>query len=340
MRRITLLLAVLVFLPSIAFHAWSAEYNLRYSNFFPAPHKNAILAGEWCKEIEKRTNGRVKITLYPGAVLTPPDQTYDSVVKGIADVGGSVLAYTRGRFPLMEAIDLPLGYKSGYAATKLANEYYRKFRPKELDDVKVMYLFAHGPGILHTTKKPVYRLEDMKGLKIRTQGTNAKVVEALGGAPVGMPANDMYDALSRGTVEGVVIPYEAMDGWKLADVTKYHTEDYGAAYTATMFVVMNKAKWNALPKDIQGVIEQINNEYIEKQGKLWDELDRTGLELVKKKGDTIIKLSPEEDARWAAKVKHVLNDYVKQLKAKGLPGDEALKFALDYLKANDKKPER
>jgi TRAP-type C4-dicarboxylate transport system substrate-binding protein len=340
MRRIVLLLGILVFLSSTAFHAQSAEYNLRYSNFFPAPHKNAVLAGEWCKEIEKRTKGRVKITLYPGAVLTPPDQTYDGVVKGIADVGASVLAYTEGRFPLMEVVDLPLGYKSGYAATKLANEFYKKFRPKELDDVKVMYLFAHGPGILHTTKKPVYRLEDVKGLKIRTQGTNAKVVEALGGTPVGMPANDMYDALSRGIVEGVVIPYEAMDGWKLEDVIRYHTEDYGAAYTATMFVVMNKTKWNALPKDIQGVIEQINNEYIEKQGRLWDELDRKGLELVKKKGHTIIKLSPEEDARWAAKVRPVLDDYVRELKAKGLPGDEALKFALDYLKANDKKPQR
>jgi TRAP-type C4-dicarboxylate transport system substrate-binding protein len=338
MRRTMLLLGICVFLASITFHAHSAEYNFRYSNFFPAPHKNAILAGEWCKEIEKRTNGRVKIMLYPGAVLTPPAQTYDSVLKGITDVGASVLAYTRGRFPLMEVIDLPLGFKSGYGATMLANEYYKKFRPKELDDVKVMYLFAHGPGILHTSKKPVRRVEDVKGLKIRSQGTNAKVVEALGGIPVGLPATEAWDALSRGIAEGVVMPYEAMEGWKLGEVVKYHTEDYGAAYTATMFVVMNKTKWNSLPKDIQDVIETINNEYIEKQGKLWDEIDRTGLEFVKKRGNTIIKLSAEEDERFAQKVRPVIDSYVKELKAKGLPGEEALKFCLDYLKANDKRP--
>ena len=91
---------------------------LKYTNFFPAPHANSIIADQWCKEVEKRTNGRVKITYFPGATLTPANQTYDSVVKGIADIGLSVQAYTRGKFPLTEVIDLPLAYNSGYVATK------------------------------------------------------------------------------------------------------------------------------------------------------------------------------------------------------------------------------
>ena len=157
---------------------------LNYSNFFPAPHKHSVLADQWCKEIEKRSGGKVKIAYFPGGTLTPAAQTYDNVVKGIADIGFSCFAYTRGKFPLTEAIDLPLGYKNGMGATKLINAYYAKFRPKELDDVKVLYLHAHGPGLLHT-KRPVNKLEDMKGMKIRATGLASKIVIALGGAPSG-----------------------------------------------------------------------------------------------------------------------------------------------------------
>ena len=95
-----------------------------------------MLSVEWGKEIEKRTNGKVQVTVFPGGTLTPADKCYDGVVKGLSDVGMSVLSYTRGRFPLTEVIDLPLGYKNGTAATKLVNLYYNKFKPKELDDVR------------------------------------------------------------------------------------------------------------------------------------------------------------------------------------------------------------
>jgi TRAP-type C4-dicarboxylate transport system substrate-binding protein len=336
MRRITLLLAVLVFLSSLAFHAWSAEYNLRYSNFFPAPHKNAVLAGEWCKEIEKRTNGKVKFNYFPGATLTPAAQTYDSVEKGIADVGLSVLGYTMGKFPLTEVTDLPLGSQSGYLATKMNNAYYQKFKPKEFDGTQVMFLSGHGPGLLQTAKKPVSKLEDVKGLKIRGTGLSAKIIQHLGGAPVGMPMTETYDSISKGVAEGVLCPFEAMKGWKLGEVCNFTTLDYGSSYSTDFFVVMNKAKWNALPADVKQIIQKINEEWIEKQGKVWDEIDREGRELMSQPGKKIIALSKEEDARWAAAVRPILDEYVAQAKAKGLPGDEALKFCQDYIKANQK----
>ena len=138
----------------------------------------------WCKEVEKRTNGRVKITYFPNGTLTPAAQTYDNVVKGIADIGESVFGYTRGKFPMMAMIDLPLGYSSGVQSTGLINAYYNKFKPKELDEVKVLFVHAHGAGIVHT-KKPVYKLEDLKGMKIRAEGTVVPIVEALGASPVG-----------------------------------------------------------------------------------------------------------------------------------------------------------
>lgn len=317
----------MVSLPNLA----SAQVKLNYSNFFPAPHKNSVLSEQWCKEVEKRTNGKVKITYYPGNTLTPAAQTYDSVKKGIADIGFSAFAYTPGRFPMMEAIDLPLGYKSGVQATTLINAYYDKFKPKELDEVHVLYLHAHGPGIL-STKKPVAKLEDVKGMKIRATGLAAKVVAALGGAPVGTTMPETYDALRTGVAEGAMAPIEALQGWKWGEVVGSTTQDFAAAYTTGFFIIMNKQKWDSLPPDVQKVFTEVSKEWVGKQGALWDELDKAGYEYSKGRGNKIIALSPQEDAKWAAAVKPLLEEYVKNAKAKGVPGDQGLAFAVDFLK--------
>jgi len=326
--------AILVWVLPSAGHAAEA-INLKYAGFTPATHKISILADQWCKEVEKRTNGRVKATHFPGATLTSATTTYDAVVKGIVHMGWSAMGYTRGKFPLSEVIDLPLGYQNGLLATKMANEYYNKFKPKELGDVKVLYLHAHGPGVLHT-KKPVNRLEELKGLKIRSTGLSAKIVEALGATPVGMPMNEAYDALQRGVAEGILTNVGTLESMKLAEVVMYTTENYGSSYSTGFFVIMNRDKWNAIPADAQKIIEQIDGEWMEKQGRLWDEMDQEGRDFALKKGNKFISLTKEEDGRWAEKVKPLLNEYVKEMKEKGLPGDQVLKFCLDYLKANQK----
>ncbi|MFB3885824.1 MAG: TRAP transporter substrate-binding protein [Thermodesulfobacteriota bacterium] len=305
------------------------KYN--YSNFFPAPHRNSILAVEWAKEIEKRTNGKIQITFFHGGTLTPSDKCYDGVVKGISDFGFSVLSYTMGKFPLCEVLDLPLGARTALAATRLVNDFYKKFQPKELADTKLMYLHAHGPAFLNT-KKPVYKLEDLKGMKIRGTGTTAKVVANLGATPVAMPMPESYDAISRGVVDGVVCPVEALQGWKLGEVVKYTTQNYGSAYNMVFFIVMNKEKWNALPPDIQKIIDQVNEEWIVKQGQTWDEIDKLGRDFSTKQGVTFISLSKEEDARWAKAVSPMFDEYVKEKKAKGLPAEEAFKYCQERLK--------
>ncbi len=309
--------------------------TLRYTNFFPATHKNSIICEQWSKELEKRTNGRVKVAYYSGGTLTPAAQTYDSVTKGIADVGNTVLGYTMGRFPLSEVLDYPVGYPSGIVATRLGNEYFNKFKPKEFDGVKILYFHAQGPGILHT-KKPVRTLEDLKGMKIRTFGSNAKFVTLLGAAPVGTTMPETYDALRTGVAEGAMAPIESLQGWKWGEVIKSTTEDYGTGYTATFIVFMNKAKWNSLPADIKKIIDDLSKEYIEKQGKLWDAIDQEGRNYTLKRGNQIIRLTPEENARWVAKAQPMFDDYVKKTKEKGLPGDKVLKFVRDYIKANTK----
>jgi len=183
---LTLLFAASALAPSFIPSAQAQTVNLTYSIFFPPTHGQSKAGEAWAKEIEKRTNGQVKISVFSGGTLSPADQCYDGAVKGISDIGMSCFAYTRGRFPLMEVLDLPLGYPNGRVATRVANDFFMKFKPKELEGVKVLYIHAHGPGILHTIKS-VKTMADLKGMKIRSTGLSAKVVERLGGVPVAMP---------------------------------------------------------------------------------------------------------------------------------------------------------
>lgn len=309
--------------------------SLRFSTFFPPTHELAKITDQWCKEVEKRTNGKVKVQQFAGGTLNSAPQTYDSVVQGVIDIGNHVLGYTMGKFPLSEVLDYPLGYPSGSVATKLVNAYYAKFKPKEFDEVKVMYFHAQAPGILHS-KKPVNKLEDLKGMKMRTFGSNAEFMTLLGGTPVAMPMGDAYDSISRGVADGLLCAYEALEGWKLGEVIKYSTENYGSAYTATFVVAMNKAKWNSIPPDQQKIIEQINQEWIEKQGKVWDAIDESGKAYSLKKGNKVIKLSAEEQAKWAAKAQPLYDKYVAKMKEKNLPGDEVLKFTREFLRTHNK----
>jgi len=171
------------------------------------------------------------VDYFPGETLTKARQAYDGVVEGLSDIGLSLFSYTRGRFPVLAAVDLPLGYPSGAVATKVVDAVYEKFKPKEHSDTLVMYLHAHGPGLIQTKDKAVRKLEDMKGLKFRAHGTSASVVEALGGTPVPKPMPETYQMLQKGVVDGAVYPFEANKGWKLGEVTKYCTADFTAAYT-------------------------------------------------------------------------------------------------------------
>lgn len=330
MVSVALIVSLLVLAPTAPVRA-ADPIKLNYSIFFPAPHKNTVLATEWAQEVEKRTKGAVKITIFPGGTLTPADKCYDGVVKGISDIGFSVLAYTRGRFPLTEVTDLPLGIKSGVAATKVINAYYQKFKPAEFDDVKVLYLHGHGPGILHT-KNPVNTLDDLKGMKIRCTGMAAKIVTALGGVPVAMPMGETYDALSRGVVDGSMAPQESLQGWKWGEVVKYTIENFGSSYSTGFFVVMNKDKWKSLPPDVQKTIEAVNAEWIEKTGKVWDAIDKEGRDFTLSRGNKIIALSKDEDEKWAKRVRPILDEYAANMKAKNLPGEAALKFYLEELK--------
>jgi len=297
--------------------------NLTYSIFFPPTHDQCKAGISWAQEVEKRTEGKVRITVFPGGTLTKANQCYDGVVKGISDIGMSCFAYTRGRFPVMEAVDLPHGYPNGHTATRVANEFAGIMQPAELSDVKVLYIHAHGPGLLHT-KKPVRTLDELKGMKIRSTGLSAKVTASLGGVPVAMPQPSTYEALQKGVVEGTFSPIETLKGWKQGEVVKSTTDCHGIGYTTAMFVVMNRDKWNALPQDIQNIIDEVSGEWVAVHGEVWDSSDNDGREYTLSLGNEIVSLSTEENERWAAAVRPIIDEYVNLKEEKGLPGGKAV----------------
>jgi TRAP-type C4-dicarboxylate transport system substrate-binding protein len=310
--------------------------KLEFAMFLPANNPLTLVFEEYCKDVEKKTNGRVKITLHPGGTLTPAPQTYDSIIREIADIGFASLDITVGRFPLMETLNLPYGGKNAVTMTKLTNAFYNKFKPKELDEVHVLTLLTHGPGIVHT-KKPVRKLEDLKGLKLRCPGGYVvKMVQALGAVPVVMPMSEVYDSLRKGVVDGNVATPDSLKYFKFGEVVEYTTNNYRTAYESIGFLAMNKNKWNSLPPDIQKIVSQISEEYAIKLAMKWDSMDQEGIKESMAKKHTFITLSKEEEERWYEKIRPLYDEFIKEKTAKGLPAAEAIKFCQDWIKNNQK----
>ncbi len=299
----------------------SKATRLSYSVFFPPTHVHAKLAVAWAAEVEKRSEGRLKISVFPGGSLTKPPQCYQGVVDGASDIGMSCFAYTRGRFPLLEGLDLPLGYPDGVTATRIANEMVTKYAAdlKELEDTHILYVHAHGPGIL-ASKKAVTTLDDMANLKVRATGLSSRIVEALGGTPIGMDQGETYHALQKGVVQATLCPIETLKGWRQGEVISHVTDASAIGYTTAMFVTMNRAKWESLPEDLRAMIDEVNAEWAVKHGEAWNEADAEGQALVAELEREVITLTPEEESIWLARVTPILQDYADRMDKAGLPG--------------------
>jgi TRAP-type C4-dicarboxylate transport system substrate-binding protein len=317
-KSITLLLFVIVFVFSTQPLARGADViKLKGANYLPVTHPMSLLSGWFCDEVKKRTNGQVEITYYPGGTLLNPVKMYDGVLTGITDLGFSHIQYTRGRFPVMEVFDLPLGFPSGWTATGVATDFFNKYKPKEWDDVQVLYVTTSGPIILQTVSKPVKTLEDLKGLKIRAVGQMSDIIKALGGVPIPLQMPDVYDSLLRGVIEGVTVDLSTLKYWKFAEVTKYVTADWQLGTGITFYWVMSKRKWDGLPPDIQKIFIEVASEAREKQAALWDQMDIEGRDLFTSKGGQMIYLSDAEAAKWIKAVEPVIGDYKKSMVSKG-----------------------
>lgn len=294
----------------------AAEIKLKFSNFYPPTHQYAILGQQLCDEIKQKTNGKVEVSYYPSGILTTATKVYDGVVNSVSDMGLSHVEYTRGRFPVTETLCLPMGYPSGYIAAQVANDFYDKFRPKEWDAVHVLFFFSTGPQIISTTKKPVKRLEDLKGLKIRAAGRPADVVKNLGGTPVPVEMAEIYDSLQRGVVDGLLSSMEVQKGWKTGELIKYATLSWPVGTTFTYYVIMNKAKWEKLPEDVKKVLNEVASQFKDKYAVASNAIDIEGRDYLKKFGGQLIPLSKEEVNRWVSAAAPTIEKHTNELEGK------------------------
>jgi TRAP-type C4-dicarboxylate transport system substrate-binding protein len=316
--------------------------KLKSANYLPPTHKMSLLGQKFCEEVNKRSNGRVEITYYPGGTLLSPAKMFTGITQGVADMGLSHIAYTRGRFRATEVFDLPLGFPSGYVASQVANDFYNKFKPTEWNSVHPLYFATSGPLVLHTVSKPVRTLEELKGLKIRATGAISDVVKALGATPVPLEMPDVYESLRRQVIDGIMVDLSTLKYWKFAEVEKYVAASWQLGTGFNFYFVMNKGKWNSLPPDIQKIFTEVAFETMNKQAALWNEMDIEGMDLFKTKGGQIFSLSDAEAARWVKAVEPVIDAYKKDMVAKGYKAAEIdswisyIKERVDYWKKQEK----
>jgi TRAP-type C4-dicarboxylate transport system substrate-binding protein len=300
--------------------------ELKLAHFWPSTHPaETQLVQPWAAEIEKASNGQVKITSYPQNSLAQPEAIYKAVKSGIADIGISCFSYTRGQFPVSEVFELPgITYNNSQVASRVAWEGIQEFNPKEVQDTKLLMVLTTGPGDLYT-KKPVRKLADIKGMEIRATGLSAKTLECVGATPIAMPQSDAYDALSKGMVKGNLGPIEVLQGWKQAEVTKYITKS-PFLYNTLFFVTMNKDKWNSLSPENQRVVEEVTAKFFDEVAAgLWDKQNQDAMNgAIKENQMEIITLSPEETERWIKLVEPVQADYVSRMNKIGIDGQKIL----------------
>jgi TRAP-type C4-dicarboxylate transport system substrate-binding protein len=301
--------------PTLA-EAAQQPIRLKFSNFFPPASELSKVCEEFVADMEKRTGGRVKITYYPGGSLLKAPAMFMGVVEGASDIGFASIMYTPGRMPVTEVLGLPLGYPNPWVGTHVANDFYKQFKPKEWDPVHVLWMHSSGVTVL-MTKKPVRKMEDLKGMIIRAPGRIGEAIKALGGTPAPTEMGEVYDALSKGVIQGVYTGVMGVKDWRFSEVVKYTTLCWEVSSIYPFYVVMNKNSWNKLPDDIKAIFDKAAQEYEEKFAVVWNAAEVGGKEYGAKQGMEFITLSKEQAARWRQAVRPVIDGYEKEMVGKG-----------------------
>ncbi|MCX8117730.1 MAG: TRAP transporter substrate-binding protein [Desulfobacterota bacterium] len=297
--------------------AHAQEVRLRVATYFPPPSMQSKLLEEFCRELESRTGGRVKVDFFAGGSLFPPVATFDNVVSGVADIGYSHVYYTPGRMPVTEAVGLPLAYPSAWVSGQVMNDFYNQFKPKEFDPVKVLWMNTSPPSAIATSKKAIRRLEDLKGLTIRAPGVAGEVIKALGGTPAPTPMPEVYDAISKGVLDGEASNFETLRTFRFAEVVKFSTSVWQITNPFPFYLIMNKESYRKLPADIKPIFDALVGEYKEQYLLMWNAVDFAGKDYGVEKKVEFIELSREEVTRWKAAVEPVIDAYIKRMTARG-----------------------
>jgi TRAP-type C4-dicarboxylate transport system substrate-binding protein len=304
---------------------------------FMAPMSNVwlLMHKPWMDKVEKESGGRIKFEGYPAMQLGgTPVQLYDQARDGVVDIVWTLPGNTAGRFPRIEAFELPFMMNNAESTSKAFWEYFQTQCPDEFKETQVLALHVHGPGMFHTVAKPIKAAADLKGLKVRgptRQATN--LLRSLGAIPVGMPLPQIPDALSKGTIEGCVIPWEVVPSVKVHELTKFHSEfpaGNPALYTTTFVMAMNKAKYDGLAPDLKKVIDANSGMATSAWlGKVQQSNDAIGRKSAVDRNNTIHTFTPAEAQEFIQLSSQIDDAWVADMDKRGFKG----KALLDSAKA-------
>ena len=322
------------------------EVVLKVAHFLPpGSTAHAKFITPWCDKINKESAGKLKCQIYPAMQLggTPP-QLIDQARDGIADIVWTLPGYSAGRFPDVEVFELPFMSKTAEGSSRALWEYVQANRldQSEFKDVHPILFHVHDEGQLHLVKGPIKQLADFKGLKLRapTRQTN-KFLAALGATPVGMPVPQVSDALSKGVIDGAMLPWEVVPSVKVQELVKYHSESdpkARAIYTSVFIFAMNKAKYDGLSPDLRKVIDANGGaEASAWVGKVWDQSATGGRKLAADRGNQFNTIGVEELHKWEQAGQTVVDSWISEVSAKGFDGKALLKSARDVIQKYDQR---
>jgi len=293
---------------------------------------------DWAKEVQTKTNGRVKVTIFPGSSLGSPKDAYNMVTSGICDIAWGFVGMHPGQFPMTEVIGLPmLGVKDTKAGSMALWELYQStdYLKKEYQGVHVLAIHVHAPAPIGAKKK-IEKAEDLQGMKLRSPGgPPMEFLKLLGGSPIGMPPVEIYEAIGKGVIDGWMIDPMGVDNYKLPEVTKFILD--AKAYVAPFWIVMNKAKWDAMPDDLKKIMTELSGPaMIQKIASEIDAVDAKVAKQVEANKGTKYSLSAAESQRWQEMAKKVWDKWVSDMTAKGHPAKDVLAKTQELIKKHNK----
>jgi TRAP-type C4-dicarboxylate transport system substrate-binding protein len=318
-------LGVLAALASFGTQAQSPQdvYRLKLSHYAPSPHhQHAVTFVEWAEELERRSGGRLVVDIYPSEQLGKMSQQYNLVRRGDVDIAWMMHGIPAGRFPLMELTHLPLIFDSGEQASQVLMDLVPEFLAEEHRGVKILYLFGHSPGVVHTSGRAVRVPADFQGLRIRhPSSVIGETLRAWGASPAGMPTSELASNLDKGVIDGLVIPYDGVAAFRLAPYIDYSTELF--SYVNSFGVLMNPASYARLPPDLQRLIDDTTGKAAARAvGARWDASEIPGRAYMAANGVEIIELSDAERARFLDAANFLIEERLAATEARGLPARE------------------
>lgn len=311
--------------------------TLTYAFFAPAGTFPGKQMAHWAAEIEKRTDGLVKVKTFPGGTLLGARDMYDGVLRGVADIGLGSPSYDPGRFPLTSGVSLPVKFPNATVASLTLLDIMMEFKPAEYEPFKIITMFTTEPGHIQS-RNPVRNLDDLKGMKLRAAGTGVPVLKALGAAPVGMPMPQVPESVQTGVIDGTMTSREVLKDFKLAEML-HHVLEYPTV-VVTFAAVMDKKKWDSLPDNVKKVIDGLAKEMTIWTGQYHDK-QNVGEALAWSKREHNLKvntLSDADAAKWDALLAPMVENWKKEMAAKGLPAEKFIerlkqirdKYAKEY----------